>query len=223
MADDTTPGETPKRAARAPGRRPLTEGDAENTRRSIRRQAVRLFNEHGYASVSVDDIAQAAELTRATLYYHYRSKADIFVESVTEMLGYVHEAAMQIFDQRNLTVVERLNGFVSGRRESRLPKYEAVMGPELSEAMLWETMAHLAPRQRVKVTQKIETLHEATRALLAEGVENGELRPIPVAVLDYMFWQIFDPEKYPKEAGITQEQWDNHLTDAFLRGVATSR
>ena len=67
---------------RSPGRRPLSEGNAEDTRRLIRLHAVKLFNERGYLAVSVDDIAEAAGLTRATLYYHYRGKSEIFVQSV---------------------------------------------------------------------------------------------------------------------------------------------
>ena len=165
---------------------------------------------------------QAAELTRATLYYHYRSKADIFVESVTEMLGYVHAEVIRVLNQREQTVKERINRFVSGRREGHLPEFEAEMdGSDLSETMVWETMAHLTPRQRVKVTEKLETLHEATRALFAEGVENGELRPLPITVLDYLFWQIFDPEKYPEQMPMAREQWEDYLLDGFLRGVAT--
>jgi len=225
--DNTDPAATdvndePKgraKSGRTPGRRPLAEGDAGDTRRTIRGHAVRLFNERGYASVSVDDIAQAAGLTRATLYYHYRGKADIFVESVTDMLGYVHAEVLRVVGRRELSVKERLGLFVSRRREGELPEYERT-GNDLSEAMVWETMAHLSPRQRAKVTEKLESLHEATRALFAEGVANGELRPLPVAVIDYTFWQLFDPENYPANPGMTRTEWETYLISVMLAGVA---
>lgn len=210
-----------KKSGRTPGRRPLAEGDADDTRRTIRAHAVRLFNERGYASVSVDDIAQAAGLTRATLYYHYQGKADIFVESVTDMLGYVHAGVMHVVNRRELSVKERLGMFVSGQGEGRLPDYEPVtMAGDLSEAMVWGTMAHLSPRQRAKVTGKLELLHEATRALFAEGVMNGELRPLPVAVIDYTFWQLFHPENYPPHPGMTRREWETYLISVMLAGVA---
>lgn len=214
-------GETTRRgrSARTPGRRPLTEGDADDTRQTIRRHAIRLFNERGYPSVSMDDIAASAELTRATLYYHYRGKADIFVESVTDMLGYVHAEVVRVLNQREMTVKERLERFVSGRREGHLPEFEAKAGEDISEAMVNEALPHLSARQRAKVGQSMGVIHEATRALLAEGVENGELRPLPVAVLDYLFWQIFQPESYPDNTGISREQWEAHLMDVFLRGA----
>lgn len=205
---------------RAPGRRPLTEGDADDTRRAIRHHAVRLFNERGYASVSMDDIAESAALTRATLYYHYRGKADIFVESVTDMLGYVHAEVIRILNRREWSVRQRLDRFVSGRREGHLPEFEADGGEDISEAMVYDAMAHLSPRQKAKVVQSMEALHEATRALLAEGVANGELRPLPVPVLDYLFWQIFQPESYPADTGISRAEWEGHLMDVLLHGAA---
>ncbi|MBC8136513.1 MAG: TetR/AcrR family transcriptional regulator [Fibrella sp.] len=207
------------RTARAPGRRPLTEGDADDTRQTIRRHAIRLFNERGYASVSMDDIAESAELTRATLYYHYRGKADIFVESVTDMLGYVHAEVMRVLNQREWTVKERLGKFVSGRREGHLPDFEAEVGEDISEAMVYDAIPHLSPRQKAKVTQSMEALHDATRALLTEGVANGELRPLPIAVLDYLFWQVFQPESYPTGMEMPRTEWESHLMDVFLRGV----
>ncbi len=223
MSEETESGAGAKtrrgRPARAPGRRPLTEGDADDTRQSIRRHAVRLFNERGYASVSMGDIAEAAEVTRATLYYHYRGKADIFVESVTDMLGYVHAEVIRVLNLRELTVRERLGRFVSGRREGHLPEFEANVGEDISEAMVYDALPHLAPRQKAKVGQSMAALHEATRALFAEGVANGELRPLPVAVLDYLFWQIFQPESFPEGLEIPRVEWEAHLMDAFLRGV----
>lgn len=208
-----------ERLVRTPGRRPLTEGDADDTRQTIRRHAIRLFNERGYPSVSMDDIAESAQLTRATLYYHYRGKADIFVESVTDMLGYVHAEVVRILNQREWTVKERLERFVWGRREGCLPEFEAKAGEDISEPMVNEAMAHLSSRQKAKVGQCMEALHEATRALLAEGVANGELRPLPIAVLDYLFWQVFQPESYPTNLEIPRAEWEASLMDVLLNGI----
>ena len=220
--DDSKASPSRGRPARAPGRRPLIEGDADDTRRTIQRHAIHLFNERGFASVSMDDIAQAAQLTRATLYYHYRSKSDIFVESVTQMLRYVHAEVVRVLSQQELTVSERLERFVAGRREGKLPEFEAEVGEDLSEAMVCEAIPHLAPRQKARVEESLEALHEATRALLAEGVDSGELRALPIAILDYLFWQLFQPESYPAATmGMSRHEWEQHLMDVLLNGVCS--
>lgn len=41
-----------------------------------------MFAEHGYESTSMQDVANGLGLTRAALYYHYASKADILREII---------------------------------------------------------------------------------------------------------------------------------------------
>lgn len=41
-----------------------------------------MFAEHGYDATSMQDVAKALGLTRAALYYHYASKADILREII---------------------------------------------------------------------------------------------------------------------------------------------
>lgn len=45
----------------------------------ILREAPALFTAHGYASVSMQQIADAAGVNKATLYHHFRDKEDLFV------------------------------------------------------------------------------------------------------------------------------------------------
>src|SRR5688572_287680 len=53
----------------------------------IVRQARGLFTAHGYAAVSMQQIADAAGVNKATLYHHFRDKEDLFVTIVREELG----------------------------------------------------------------------------------------------------------------------------------------
>jgi AcrR family transcriptional regulator len=53
------------------------------TRLRILAVSVELFSDRGYAGTSVRDIAEAMGMTKASLYYHFRSKEEI-LEAVTE-------------------------------------------------------------------------------------------------------------------------------------------
>lgn len=66
-----------------PGGRP--RGD---TRERIQSVALELFAEQGYEKTSLREIAERLGVTKAALYYHFKSKEDI-VRSFTE--DYVHE------------------------------------------------------------------------------------------------------------------------------------
>jgi AcrR family transcriptional regulator len=51
---------------------------ATNNRDRLIGQARRLFAERGFAEVSVDEIAAAADLTKGAVYYQFKDKTDLF-------------------------------------------------------------------------------------------------------------------------------------------------
>ena len=54
----------------------------DETRTKIVRSAQRLFNKHGFESVSIDDIMAAADLTRGGFYRYFESKSDLYAEAM---------------------------------------------------------------------------------------------------------------------------------------------
>lgn len=212
-----------KRRGRPPGRRPLSEGSADDTRHAIRRHALRLFNRRGYAAVSIEDIAGAAGLTRATLYYHYKSKADIFLESVLATMADAATEIEQVVEQKDLSVLDSISLYLEQRRaetEALAAREESQLGDEhVSEAMIEEAMPHLDARQQSRAREAINGLHHHTRRLMAEGVARGEMRDLPPELLDYMFWQLFEPGVYPLAPGTSRRDFEQSLLDAFFGGV----
>lgn len=57
------------------------------TRKQILDSSLRLFSEKGFTRTSVRDIAQAAGITDAAIYYHFNSKRDLF-EALLEERGF---------------------------------------------------------------------------------------------------------------------------------------
>ncbi|MGI9005716.1 MAG: TetR/AcrR family transcriptional regulator [Streptosporangiaceae bacterium] len=66
----------------APADAGATRGRTD-TRAGIQRIAVELFTEHGYEGTSLREIAERLGVTKAALYYHFRSKEDI-IQSLVE-------------------------------------------------------------------------------------------------------------------------------------------
>ncbi|GGX98339.1 TetR/AcrR family transcriptional regulator [Streptomyces minutiscleroticus] len=50
-----------------------------NTRQRIQDVALELFSEQGYEKTSLREIAERLEVTKAALYYHFKTKEDILV------------------------------------------------------------------------------------------------------------------------------------------------
>ena len=76
MTAARTPAESPARGKRA------RHGPV--TREQILDSSLRLFSEKGFARASVRDIAQAAGITDAAIYYHFASKRDLFEALIDE-------------------------------------------------------------------------------------------------------------------------------------------
>ena len=78
---------------------------ADRTRRRILEAAYKLFRRRGFVRVGVDEIATAADVTKRTLYYHFRSK-DALLAAV---LASQHE--------RTFAAFQTLGGEISGDPE----------------------------------------------------------------------------------------------------------
>ena len=71
------------------------------TRKQILDASLRLFSERGFARTSVRDIAQAAGITDAAIYYHFASKRDLF-EALIEERGFTQ--ALETLEKAEITV-----------------------------------------------------------------------------------------------------------------------
>jgi AcrR family transcriptional regulator len=55
----------------------LRERKKAKTRAAIQRHAWRLFQEQGYAATTVDQIAEAAEVSQSTFFRYFPTKEDV--------------------------------------------------------------------------------------------------------------------------------------------------
>ena len=60
-----------------------------DTRARIQGVAVALFAEHGYEKTSLREIAERLDVTKAALYYHFKSKEDIVRSLVEDYYGQI--------------------------------------------------------------------------------------------------------------------------------------
>src|SRR5580698_9076720 len=54
----------------------------ERTRQRLLAEAQRLFRERGYAATSLEQIADAADVTKGAIYGHFASKEDLLINAL---------------------------------------------------------------------------------------------------------------------------------------------
>lgn len=62
-----------------------------NTKRAIFDSAIKVFSDNGYDGATMDDIASLAGVAKGTLYYHFKSKEEIFKYIITEGMNVIRE------------------------------------------------------------------------------------------------------------------------------------
>lgn len=62
-----------------------------NTRQRIQDVALELFAEQGYEKTSLREIAEHLDVTKAALYYHFKTKEDILVSLFQDLARPIDE------------------------------------------------------------------------------------------------------------------------------------
>ncbi len=138
------------------------------TRKQILDASLRLFSERGFARTSVRDIAQAAGITDAAIYYHFASKRDLF-EALIEERGFT--AALENLERAEITVGPReaITGIAMGALEFIYSNRD-LMKVLMLEAMAQDAVA--AEEYRILV----ERWEKAEARILRHYAAHGQLR-----------------------------------------------
>jgi AcrR family transcriptional regulator len=108
-----------------------------NTREQIRTVALEMFAERGYDGTSLREIAERLGITKAAVYYHFKTKEDILVSLLTDFMGQVDELLDWAEDQpptpaTRRAVIERYTDLLSGRA-SKLARFMQEGQPAIRE------------------------------------------------------------------------------------------
>jgi len=142
----------------------------EERRRDILDAARRRFVRDGYSRARLDDLARDAGLSKGGVYFHFRSKREIFDALLEEDHARV-KAGIAAIRRLPGGVADKLSffaraGLEASAREPDVAKFQLVMY-EMG-------LAHEDVREHLRVVH--ESYVEGVRALLEDGVAAGELR-----------------------------------------------
>lgn len=142
--------------------------DAQDTRELALAAADRLLHEHGYLGVSMDAVAEAAGVRKASLYHHFPEGKEQLVLEIAERAIRHDAQGIERAVETGATAQERLRNvaafvFRERRRTDRV----------LQDA------ARFMPAEHGRHVYGLFLDHHFTpvRAVLEDGVASGELRP----------------------------------------------
>lgn len=190
------------------GSRPSTVPD------DVRAAAVDLFARLGFANTSVQQIVEAAGVTKGAMYHYFRSKDDLLF-GIYEHLLTLQSEHLALIVARDGTTVERLRAACIDVIETSIEF--------LAEGTVFFRSQHLLSAQRqAEVTRRRRSYNDQFVSLLACGQAEGIFRSdLPMAVLVANFFSDvhylgywYSPDG-PESHDLIAEQ----LTDLFLAGL----
>jgi AcrR family transcriptional regulator len=184
----------------------------DDQREAILARAAHLFAQRGYVATSMNQVAEACGLSKATLYHYYKDKDALLVQiaegHVTRLRAVVDEVeAMQ------LAPVPRLRALI--RRF-----VEAYAGAQDAHRVLTEDVRFLgeADRSRVLGTERelVAGIARAVAALRPELGEAGLAKPLTMLLFGMINWMFtwMKPER-----GLTHDEMAPIVCDLFLGGL----
>jgi AcrR family transcriptional regulator len=180
---------------------------ADRRRATIIGLAARLFDEHGYANVSMEQIAVAAGLAKPSLYHYFRGK--------DEILRGIHETFIDILLERH-----------DQRQQLDLSPALMLLGAMTDIFGLMETHRghvrvffehhrELPGSVREEIRVKRDRYQRHIREIIARGIEEGQFRDIDpeaatLAVFGICNWayQWWRPGSGADPALTAQKMWD---------------
>jgi len=161
----------------------------EDVRQHIIAVATRLFVSNGYHGISMREIAEAAGVSKAGIYYHFRDKEALFLGVLTanlERIGSIIEESRQNEESTEAQVHYFIRGIFA-----LTPEQRAII------RLATQEMAHLRPeaRQTFASTYRHKFV-DRVEGLLREGIERGELRPVDPHVATWALLGMFYPLLY---------------------------
>lgn len=180
----------------------------------VTRAAVELFATRGYANTSVQQIVEAAGVTKGAMYHYFESKDDLLFGIYDALLS-LQKAHLEAIIARGGTTEEVLRAACVDVLETSIDHID-------EGAVFFRSMNMLsAPRQQ-DVTRRRRGYHDEFAALIAAGQREGVFRDdIPVALLVAHFFSDvhylshwYSPEG-PEGKTLIAEQ----ITDLFLTSL----
>lgn len=161
----------------------------EENKKSILKAAERIFAQKGYSLATVDDIAEDAQFSKATLYRYYKSKSEVFFEIISKSFEEVYQKMRKIL-QTEMSTEEKLREIIyyiasyyhKKKNIARIFIMERSVMKKIfnldSEEQLLPSSQH--PPIPAHFRAKIEGIFNIMCEIVNEGVESGEFRNVNV-------------------------------------------
>lgn len=187
-------------------------------RQDIVTAAAEAFRSHGFADTSIQDIAGALGIPKASAYYHIGSKEELFFEILYNgVLGLVER--LETIAAYPLSCLDRLRLAVRDNMRS------AIEEPHGKIVLMNRDLHVLSPERRAQYRAAERRYERTFLGIIESGIAGGEIRPLSDARVA-MFGILAMIGQYARwfkpDGGLSREQVEQIYWDVIVHGLATT-
>lgn len=187
------------------------------TRKEILRAAAQIFQEKGYHASSMQDIAEAVELKKGSLYHHVKSKQEILLALLDEALEMIIDRLDQINSQDlspDLKLRQAMRSYLTFLADNR----------SIASVLLLEYRS-LEPELKKLHIPRRDQVDRIWQEIITEGISLGVFQTaqpalITKALVGVLNWTI---TWYREDGALSPTEIADHFSDMFLQGLLTPK
>lgn len=127
--------------------------------------------EYGYQRVSIDDVARHCGVTKATVYYYYETKAELFTKMMEDMMETIR-AQMEKVLRADDSLYDKLLRITNAH-------LKATFHIDM-EGFLRETKASLSEEQQKAMQEAEDTMNTTLEEAFTRAMDQGEIPSVPL-------------------------------------------
>ncbi len=147
--------------------RPRHDENAKPTKDLVLDTATKLFIKEGYKNISMDDVAKACNVTKATIYYYYPTKGELYTSALIAMMDRIRLSILQILEQQK-PFKERLEQLVEVHLSATI---DIDMNNFMREASI-----NLSESQLRQVQASENEMYQTIERAMQKEMEKGTIR-----------------------------------------------
>lgn len=193
---------------RSPGR-PKRKDQEPSVQETVLIKASMLFMELGYEAVSLQQIAKACGITKASIYYYYKGKPELFTAALTAVMHRVSQRTAALLDQE-MSLRERLILLA----ETKLSRHHADF-----ETIMREARSSLSPEQLNEIHRAEDGIHDILAEHLRQGMESKEIRDMDPLLAAHAISSVLMVGNREIAKGTPAPQLARNIIDMFWLGM----
>jgi len=180
-------------------------------------KAAKIFLDQGYDATSMDDIAEALQITKAGLYYYIESKEELLYQIISHGLDWLEREVIQ--PARGLADPEARLRWIIEHHGKGLLKGSRVI------PLLTDEVSALSPSHRQQILRRKRAYFDLVRGTLNELRRLGKLRNIDTTAATFGLFGIllWLPRWYRPGGRMSAAQTLDHMMNLYLGGVLEAR